>query len=64
MTVYDFMLKMGKFEKFNIVMFGKKITDKKVHLREIEEDEELFCLYDALERPLVKYETIDDTLYC
>ncbi len=67
MTVYDFMEKMGRYEKFRIVVDGVEVTseDEPTTIDDlIKGYEERQQVIDALERELRRIDAIFWILYC
>lgn len=66
MTVYEFMEKMGKHEKFYISVAGKDITnDESVTLHDIKMHyEERPQVLDALEKELINVDAVEWVLDC
>ena len=67
MTVYDFMEKMGRREKFRIAVNGVEVTgeDEPTTLADfINGYEERRQVIDALERELIRINAIYWILYC
>lgn len=66
MTVYDFMKKMGEYEKFYISVAGKDITnDEPVSIHDIKmHHEERPQVLDALEKELINVDAVECVLDC
>lgn len=67
MTVYDFMEKMGRYEKFRIAVDGVEVTseDEPTTLADfLNGFEERQQVIDALERELKRINAIFWILYC
>lgn len=66
MTVYEFMEKIGNYEKFYISVAGKDITkDEPVTLHDIKMHyEERPQVLDALEKELINFDAVKLVLYC
>lgn len=66
MTVYDFMKKMGDYEKFYISVAGKDITnDEPVTIHDIKMHyEERPQVLDALEKELINVDAVEWVLDC
>ena len=66
MTVYEFMEKMGKHERFYISVAGKDITnDEAVTLHDIKMHyEERPQVLDALEKELINVDAVEWVIDC
>ena len=66
MTVWDFMTKLGKDEKFNIFFANQNITKKEpvsVHDVNVYNEERAWVL-ECLEKNVVKFDAINFTIFC